>query len=84
MIVVDWGSLCSFPYYAAAVKNTRIVGKYLAKFLMFLHDSHIIPIDEVHIIGFSLGAEVAGFTGKALGKNVLTRITGKRENYAGD
>lgn len=76
MIVVDWGSLCSFPYYAAAVKNTRLVGKYLARFLKFLHNSRVIPIDEVHLIGFSLGAEVAGFTGKALGKNVLPRITG--------
>ncbi|KAK6629854.1 hypothetical protein RUM43_003675 [Polyplax serrata] len=76
MIIVDWGSLCSFPYYAAAVKNTRVVGKYLARFLTFLHNSQIIPISTVHVIGFSLGAEVAGFTGKALGKNVLPRITG--------
>jgi hypothetical protein len=59
------------------------VGKYLAKFLDYL-DSRGIPISNVHIIGFSLGAEVAGFTGENLrhGKAPrLRRITGEAYQY---
>ncbi|KAL0274603.1 UNVERIFIED_CONTAM: hypothetical protein PYX00_002698 [Menopon gallinae] len=76
VIVVDWGGLSGFPYYAAAVKNTRVVGKYLAEFIRYLHNSGVVSIEDVHVIGFSLGAEVSGFAGKALGPGVLPRITG--------
>lgn len=76
LIAVDWGGLSAFPYYAAAVKNTRIVGKTVAEFISFLDRHRIVPMESVHLIGFSLGAEVAGFVGKALGPGALTRITG--------
>lgn len=81
VIVVDWGSLAAFPYYAAAVKNTKTVGRYVAEFLVFLNDERIVPLQKIHLIGFSLGAEVAGFTGKHLGPEALTRITGRSNRF---
>lgn len=75
VILVDWSPLCAFPWYTHAVINTRIVGMYLAKFVRFLI-SNGINIDNIHLIGFSLGAEIVGFTGKDTGFGKLPRITG--------
>jgi len=80
VISVDWGPLAGFPYYAAAAKNTRLVGGEVARFLKSMEKFHALSVSKVHVIGFSLGAEVAGFTGKALGPRVLPRITGKYSN----
>jgi hypothetical protein len=79
VILVDWNTLSALPWYSAAVKNCQVVGKYLAKFLEYL-DGRGIPLSNVHVIGFSLGAEVAGFAGQNLrhGKAPgLRRITGE-------
>jgi pimeloyl-ACP methyl ester carboxylesterase len=79
VILVDWNSLSALPWYFAAVQNCQVVGLYLARFLDFL-DSRGIPLSNVHVIGFSLGAEVAGFTGKNLRAGMaprLPRITGE-------
>ena len=79
MILVDWNPLSALPWYSAAVKNCQVVGRYLAKFLDYL-DSRGIPLSNVHVVGFSLGAEVAGFAGQTLRYDKaprLRRITGE-------
>ena len=51
----------------------------MAKFLDYL-DSRGIPLSNVHVVGFSLGAEVAGFAGQTLRYDKaprLRRITGE-------
>ncbi|XP_065204848.1 pancreatic triacylglycerol lipase-like [Planococcus citri] len=75
VIVVDWSPLCAFPWYAHAVVNTHAVGLYLAKFVRFIV-RHGVPIKSIHLIGFSLGAEIVGFTGKDTTFGKLPRITG--------
>jgi hypothetical protein len=71
------------PWYITAVRNCQVVGLHLARFLHYL-DSRGIPLSKVHIIGFSLGAEVAGYTGQHLreGKEPrLPRITGESYRF---
>ncbi|PNF28635.1 hypothetical protein B7P43_G08705 [Cryptotermes secundus] len=83
VILVDWHELSAMPWYIAAVRNCQVVGLYLAKFLDYL-DSRGIPLSNVHIIGFSLGAEVAGYTGQNLRDDKdpkLPRITGLDPAY---
>lgn len=57
------------------------MGEQLADFVEFLNRSGV-PATSLQIIGFSLGAEAAGFAGKALkrrGRAVqIGRITGKK------
>lgn len=67
MILVNWGKLTAAPWYLEAVENTKIMGKNLARFLLKL-DKGGLPLKNVHIIGFSLGAVAAGFAGKKMPK----------------
>ncbi|VVC87230.1 unnamed protein product [Leptidea sinapis] len=52
------------------------MGKRLADFIQFL-DTAGVPAGSVYVIGFSLGAEAAGFAGKELQRRGLKlgRIT---------
>ncbi|CAK1587112.1 unnamed protein product [Parnassius mnemosyne] len=64
-ISVDWSRLIAFPWYVTAVRNTRYMGTKLADFIQYM-DSVGARASSLHIIGFSLGAEAAGFAGKIL------------------
>lgn len=75
-ILLDWSKLAVFPWYQEAVENLEVVSMVLVKFLETYHDSNEIPIDSVHIIGFSLGAQIAGLSGKNLREDLkIPRIT---------
>ncbi|CAB3234225.1 unnamed protein product [Arctia plantaginis] len=83
-IAVDWSRLIAFPWYITAVRNTRYMGRQLANFIQFLNENGF-PASSVHIVGFSLGAEAAGFAGKQLRSRGLLvgRITGLDPAYPG-
>lgn len=74
LICVDWEAGAVIPNYVRAAANTRLVGKQLSMLLDGLRKHVGLPIENMHVIGFSLGAHVAGFAGAEL-KN-LSRITG--------
>ncbi|RVE45509.1 hypothetical protein evm_009848 [Chilo suppressalis] len=83
-IAVDWSRLIAFPWYITAVRNTRHMGGRLARFVEYLQ-SVGVPSTSLHVIGFSLGAEAAGFAGKVLNSRGvrLGRITGLDPAYPG-
>ncbi|XP_031787250.1 endothelial lipase [Nasonia vitripennis] len=69
------------PWYHKAVGNTRIVGPHVASTLRWLESIGAFNLRAVHVVGFSLGAEVAGFMGKALFPQRVGRITGLDAAY---
>lgn len=71
---MDWERGATLPNYVRAAANTRLVGKQLSMLVQGLEKLGLSP-QNVHMIGFSLGAHVAGFAGAEL-KN-LSRISGK-------
>ena len=73
MICLDWTNGAVLPNYVRAAVNTRLVGKQLALLLQHLEKLGTPP-SLFHLIGFSLGAHVAGYAGSEI-KN-LSRITG--------
>lgn len=77
VIGVDWGKEANEIYPFAAL-NTRKVGKIIAKFIARLMDLKNLESGMITLIGFSLGAHVAGFTGKNCKKDgfVLGKIVG--------
>jgi hypothetical protein len=75
VIVVDW-STAAGASYEEAVKNIPAIGKSIAQMVewMKLHDG------QLHIIGFDLGAHIAGIVGK---NAQVDRITGLDPNRRG-
>lgn len=73
VILVDWGGGSSLPY-TQATANTRVVGALLAKLVKFLQAHGSAKPEDVHIIGHSLGAHIAGYAGERTQN--MGRITG--------
>lgn len=79
VIVVDWGQGSSvLNMYDAAAGNTRLVGVQVADLIDVLNRKFHLALKKFHIIGHSLGAQLAGFAGEKLrkGGKVIGRITG--------
>ncbi|XP_043686806.1 endothelial lipase [Vespula pensylvanica] len=81
VILVNWLRLATLPWYHTAVENTRLIGPHVARMISWLDAQKAVPLSKIHVIGFSLGAEVAGFMGKALAPRLVGRITGLDAAY---
>ncbi|XP_033112873.1 pancreatic lipase-related protein 2-like [Anneissia japonica] len=80
VIVVDWEKGAEDDSFEAdyndAVGNSRIVGAEVDLLITKLQSVYTnISLDSMHLIGFSLGAHVAGFAGDRLNGGI-GRITG--------
>ncbi|XP_055944431.1 uncharacterized protein LOC129975394 [Argiope bruennichi] len=77
VIVVDSSSLSLFLLYRVsyiqASTDTRVIGAQVANLITFLHKNLGVDLKKVHIVGHSLGTEVAGYAGERLSN--LGRIT---------
>lgn len=73
VIAVDWHRLATAPCYPIVVQNVPHVGDCLAQLVQRLRDA---GAEDVHVIGFSLGAHVPAFAANALRPYKMSRITG--------
>ncbi|XP_022821933.1 pancreatic lipase-related protein 2-like [Spodoptera litura] len=74
VIVVDWRGLANGPY-STAVAGVPNVGVHLGNFVTWLINTAGGNWNQVHFVGFSLGAHVVGNAGRQTG-NRPARITG--------
>lgn len=78
VITVDWSGGSS-PPYTQAVANIRLVGVITAHILFMVYEQFKMKnLENVHMIGHSLGAHLSGYTGHTLQKEfnlALGRIT---------
>lgn len=78
VIVVDWSPLSRVIYVEARI-HTPIVAKQIRHLLLFLMDCTGVNLESVHLVGHSLGAQIAGMTGHLLDDLTglkIGRITG--------
>ncbi|XP_061719965.1 pancreatic triacylglycerol lipase-like [Cydia pomonella] len=74
VIIVDWSRL-ALSDYATAALGVPAVGRGVGQFLRFLNQVTGARFDNMHLIGFSLGAHLVGNAGRELGGQVI-RVTG--------
>ncbi|XP_034035640.1 lipoprotein lipase [Thalassophryne amazonica] len=74
VVVVDWLSRASQGYPSSAA-NTKLVGRDVAKFVTWIQNELQLPWEQIHLLGYSLGAHVAGIAGHLTNKKI-SRITG--------
>lgn len=75
VIILNAQRLEAGPWYLTAASNTRVVGEYTANFIDWLV-SRGLRLETLHLIGLSLGAQMAGVTGSSVKSGRITRITG--------
>jgi len=76
VISVDYETLVRWPcYYPWAVNNAPIVSECLAQMINNLISAGISRREDIHLIGFRLGAQVAGMVANYVSQP-LARITG--------
>ena len=81
VILVDWSPGAKKILYPEAAGNTRLVGAQIAELIRFLISTSSGSPDlakQFYIVGFSLGAQTAGYAGSYLKARGMTlgRITG--------
>ncbi|MBN3309740.1 LIPL lipase, partial [Amia calva] len=74
VIVVDWLTRAQ-QHYPTSAAYTKLVGQDLAKFINWIEAELNYPLEQFHLLGYSLGAHVAGIAG-FLTNNKVNRITG--------
>ncbi|XP_054722435.1 pancreatic lipase-related protein 2-like, partial [Uloborus diversus] len=72
IILVDW-SWGNGPNYTEAAENTKVIGRQLAFVIQKIMNESGVGPENIHIVGHSLGAHVAGFAGQSV--RHLRRIT---------
>lgn len=75
VVCVEWSSLAlDWPYFTAGMESKNI-GDHVADLITMLTNCTTQTMENIHIIGLSMGAHIAGFAGKKLDGQVH-RITG--------
>ncbi|RVE54444.1 hypothetical protein evm_000929 [Chilo suppressalis] len=74
VIVVDWRALANSNYLTAA-SGVPSVGQFLGNFLVWLFNNAGGNWNQLHLVGFSLGAHIVGNAGRQAGGRPV-RITG--------
>lgn len=76
IIVVDWGVLANTINYITARNRVPDVGRVVANLIDFMHANNRIDFGRTYLIGSSLGAHIAGFTGKQTQRGRVNTIIG--------
>jgi pancreatic triacylglycerol lipase len=76
VIFVDWSEGSSTINYISAANRVVPVGVLIASYLDFLHQNGFISWNSVGLVGFSLGAHVAGHVGKNVRAGRINFIIG--------
>ncbi|CAG4965448.1 unnamed protein product [Colias eurytheme] len=74
VIVMDWRRAASSAY-TTSVRDVPSVGQHLGNFVQWLINNHGGNWNNVHLIGFSLGAHIIGNAGRTV-RGRIGRITG--------
>lgn len=75
LIYIEWSKLSQGPCYISAVHNCKHVGICIAQLIERILEAGTA---NIHLIGFSLGAQVTNFVANGIQSFVIPRITGTK------
>ncbi|KAH8417465.1 hypothetical protein KR222_000500, partial [Zaprionus bogoriensis] len=75
VIVVGWDGAQSVDY-VSSVLDVPDAGAKVGNMIKYLHEQHDMSLSTLYVIGHSLGAQVAGYTGKTVGEGKIHTIIG--------
>ncbi|KAJ4428052.1 hypothetical protein ANN_24066 [Periplaneta americana] len=82
VVVLDWWILARGPHYDLAAQNAKLAGRILANFLdVLINVTEGAARHDLHVVGFSLGAQVIGLAAQQMTTGMLPRITEISRNY---
>lgn len=76
IISLDYNPLVLEPCYYQGVRNLPTVANCTAQLLDFLIGERMFSLDDIHVVGFSLGGQTSGMIANYLKSGKLRRITG--------
>lgn len=87
IIITDWsGAGSMIPVYPVARSMISLVADQVAMLIDNLCIHYNLKPENLHLIGHSLGAHIAGITGKKIGGGNIGRVTGvyshRKNNYS--
>lgn len=81
VIVVDWGLGANTINYITARNRVPEVGGLIANYIDFLHEHNMLDFGRLYVIGSSLGAHIAGLTGKQTRRGRINTIIGSVNRF---
>lgn len=76
VIFIDWSEGSRTINYIGAANRGPSIGLLVANYLDFLQSNGLLDYNRLSVVGFSLGAHVAGHTGKNTRNGRINSITG--------
>ncbi|CAG2101124.1 unnamed protein product [Medioppia subpectinata] len=76
VISVDWSKVAADLVYFPVVPNSQVVGQMIGYFINRLIAATGVSLNDIHLIGHSMGAHVVGFAGQSLLPNKVAQISG--------
>lgn len=80
VILVDWSKGTKGVNYMKSAANTRVVGATIGNMVKALKDTANSQLNQIHLVGHSLGAQIMGYAGDWTSTNIrigrVGRITG--------
>lgn len=88
LIIVDWDAMSEGSYLFDAIPNVKELGEVFGEKLVNLAENESFPLENVHLIGHSLGGQLVGYIGRAVWKKSnaklkIRRITGLDPAFPG-
>ncbi|XP_064459122.1 pancreatic lipase-related protein 2-like [Ornithodoros turicata] len=74
VVVVDWNRGAKLPDYVQACSNSELVGREVAYLVNALVRNGAVQPWNVHLIGFSLGAQMFGFAARRLAEHYKVKL----------
>lgn len=76
LIAVNWEKSSQTLNYIAARNRVEAIGAHVAALIDFMVSTDLVSLNDITLIGFSLGAHIAGIAGKHVQTGKLPKIVG--------